>query len=63
MRTLRTPATGSGKGNFACAERSGTAGGRSERLWGPDRRAATLGVGGSGARDPRHCSCCPPLPV
>lgn len=54
--------------NVACAERSGKAGGQPERLWGPDRRAATLGAGGNGARVPGHRhsgagdrGCCRPL--
>lgn len=53
-RTPHKPASDSRDWNVACAERSGGAGGQLGRLWGPDRRAATLGAGGNGARVPRH---------
>lgn len=53
-RALSTQVTGSRDGNVECTERSGKAGGQPGRLWGPDRRAATLGAGGNGACVPRH---------
>lgn len=52
--TLHAPAADSGDRNVACAERLGGVRGQLGRLWGPDRRAATLGAGGNGARVPRR---------
>uniref|UniRef100_A0A8C0PZW4 Phosphatidylinositol glycan anchor biosynthesis class Q n=1 Tax=Canis lupus familiaris TaxID=9615 RepID=A0A8C0PZW4_CANLF len=47
-------AADSGHRNVLGPERSGGVGGQPGRLWGPDRRAATRGAGGNGARVPRR---------